>query len=218
MIVVIQCAASKQSDAGHLVAASGKRVDFVAHPQIAPPNPDRMYARPDDLREDGTSWRQLLLKYNQNPDDNPLRLYPAYGLYENKAYGRLVDRFGLRNVYILSAGWGLIPADFLTPYYDITFSPSADAYKRRRKTDQYNDFRMLPDDTENDIVFFGGKDYLSLFCSLTDTIRGRKIVFFNSASVPRFNGYTFRRFETTTRTNWHYECANAFLNGEIKTG
>jgi len=54
-------------------------------------------------------------------------------------------------------------------------------------------------------VFFGGKDYLPLFCSLTDTLRSKKIVFFNSASVPRFSGCTLKRFETTTRTNWHYE-------------
>jgi hypothetical protein len=216
MIVVIQCAASKRPDAGHLIAANGKLVDFVAQPQIAPRDPDRVYARPDDLCEDGISWRQHLLKSNDNPGDNPLRLYPAYQLCENKAYGRLVDRFGLRNVYILSAGWGLISADFLTPCYDITFSPSADAYKRRRKTDRYDDFRVLPDDTEDDIVFFGGKDYLPLFCSLTNTIHTKKIVFFNSASVPRLDGCTLRRFETTTRTNWHYECANAFLDGTIR--
>jgi hypothetical protein len=215
MIAVIQCAASKRPDAGHLVGASGKLVDFVAQPQIAPRDPDRVYARPDDLCEDGTSWRQLLLKYNHDPDGNPLRLCQAYQLYENKSYGRLVDRFGWRNVYILSAGWGLIRADFLTPFYDVTFSQSADAYKRRRKTDRYDDFRMLPDDTQDDIVFFGGKDYLPLFCSLTDTIRSRKTVFFNSSSVPRLDGCTLKRFETTTRTNWHYECANAFLDGTI---
>ena len=61
---------------------------------------------------------------------SPFGLLPAYQLYENSTYNRLVDRFGLSNVYILSAGWGLIPADFLTPHYDITFSASADAYKR----------------------------------------------------------------------------------------
>jgi hypothetical protein len=109
---------------------------------------------------------------------------PAYQLYENNVYGRLVDRFGLRNVYILSAGWGLIRADFLTPSYDITFSPSADAYKRRRKTDQCDDFCMLPGDTKRDIVFFGGKDYQPLFCLLTHAICSKKIVFYNSASVP----------------------------------
>jgi len=68
-----------------------------------------------------------------------------------------VTRFGVKNVYILSAGWGLICADFLTPAYDITFSPSAAPYKRRRKTDRYEDFRMLPDKAEREIVFFGGQ-------------------------------------------------------------
>ena len=75
---------------------------------------------------------------------------------------------------------------------------------------------MLPDNTKSDIVFFGGKDYLSLFCSLTNAIRSKKIVFFNSASVPEFNDFTFRRFETTMQTNWHYECVNQFLDGKIR--
>jgi hypothetical protein len=74
------------------------------------------------LREDGISWRHFLRKYNDDAGGNPLHLYPAYQLYENRAYGRLVGRYGLRNVYVLSAGWGLIRADFLTPSYDITFS------------------------------------------------------------------------------------------------
>jgi hypothetical protein len=215
MIVVIQCAASKRPGAGHLVTGSGKPIDFVANPKVAPLTLDRVYARPDDLSGNGASWRNVLLDYNRKPNGNPLDLYPAYQLYENKIYGRLVDRYGFRSVYILSAGWGLIRADFLTPSYDITFSPSADPYKRRRKTDLYDDFRMLSDDRNEDIIFFGGKDYLPLFCSLTDTVRSRKIVFYNSASPLLLNGCTLKRFDTTTRTNWHYECANAFLEGSV---
>ena len=61
----------------------------------------------------------------------------------------------------------MIAADFLTPDYDITFSGSADAYVRRGKKDRYKDFCMLPADTVDDIVFFGGKDYLPLFAKLT---------------------------------------------------
>ena len=76
-----------------------------------------------------------MLKYNQEAEDNPLGLYPAYQLYENEIYGRLIDHLGMSKVYILSAGWGLIAAHFLTPYYDITFSRSAEDYKRRRKKD-----------------------------------------------------------------------------------
>ena len=59
------------------------------------------------------------------------------------------------NTYILSAGWGLINSEFLTPYYDITFSAAADNYKRRRKADTYRDFCMLPEDVDELIVFFG---------------------------------------------------------------
>jgi hypothetical protein len=92
MIVVIQCAASKRPDAGRLVTASGKHVEFVANPHTTPPDPYRVYARPDDLSENGMSWRQVLLNYNESPDGNPLNLLPAYLLYENKVYGRLVDQ------------------------------------------------------------------------------------------------------------------------------
>lgn len=214
MIVVIQCAASKRPEAGHLHAASGEPVDFVAHPDLAPRRPNRLYARPDDLREDGRSWRQVLLEYNANPGANPLGLLPAYRLYEHKVYIGLVDRFGSSQVYILSAGWGLIRADFLTPSYDITFSASADAYKRRRKSDYYEDFHLLAGDLKKDLVFFGGKDYLPLFYSLLKTSHGRKAAFFNSAQAPGCEGYLLRRFETATRTNWHYECVQAFLDGK----
>jgi hypothetical protein len=64
----------------------------------------------------------------------------------------------VEKVYILSGGWGLITASFLTPDYDITFSQSAEHYKRRRQTDRYHDFRMLPEDTREPLAFFGGKD------------------------------------------------------------
>ena len=178
--------------------------------QSSPTLPVSCLRSPDDLSDSGEQWRQTLLRYNEQPEGNPLGLCPAYQLYENGIYERLVDQFGVHNVYILSAGWGLIEASFLTPHYDITFSQSGERYKRRRKVDSYGDFRMLPDITDDDIVFFGGKDYLPLFCSLTDTVRGRKTVFYNSGSVPQARGCRVERFETTTRTNWHYECANTY--------
>jgi hypothetical protein len=107
-----------------------------------------------------------LVDYNNEHNGNYLGLCPAYQLYENKAYEHLFGRFGATKTYILSAGWGLIRADFLTPHYDITFSPSADDYKRRKKSDRYDDFRMLPEDADDEIMFFGGKDYVPLFCAL----------------------------------------------------
>src|ERR1700729_1347462 len=112
MMVVIQCAASKRAGAGHLVSGSGKPFVFVAEPQDPPADRAHVYPRPDDPSGEGTSWRQALVKYNEEARANPLCLYPAWQLYENKTYGRLVDRLGLQKVYILSAGWGLIRADF----------------------------------------------------------------------------------------------------------
>lgn len=147
---------------------------------------------------------------------NPLGLYPAYRLYENNTYEQLADRFGLDKLYILSAGWGLISAGFLTPYYDITFSPSAEAYKRRRKADRYHDFCMLPLSTDEPIIFFGGKDYVPLFCTLTKSLKGERTVFYNSAQPPVAAGCILKRFATTTKINWHYGCAKSFLGGQAK--
>jgi hypothetical protein len=213
MIVVMQCAARKRPHAGHLVTSDGKPVEFVAHPEIAPVQANQIYARPDDISDTGVSWRKQLLNYNKTPRNNPLRLSPAFQLYENPTYGSLAKCFGLESVYILSAGWGLIRSDFMTPHYDITFSQSADSYKRRRRADRYDDCCMLPGQITDEIFFIGGKDYLPLFCCLT---KGRKrTAFFNSAIIPQFGDCKFRRFETTTRTNWHYECANAMIEGRL---
>ncbi|ACK50900.1 hypothetical protein Msil_1957 [Methylocella silvestris BL2] len=215
MIVVIQCAAKKRDDAGHLRTKDGRRVLFVADPDRAPPKAGYVYARPDDIADDGKAWRDILQGYNSQPGNNPLGLLRAFELYANDAYRHLADRVGLDKMFILSAGWGLINAAFLTPCYDITFSAQAEPYKRRRKTDHYRDLRMLPRETNEPIVFFGGKDYLPLFRELTDGAWSPRTVFFNSATVPQIQGGSAVRFQTTTRTNWHYECVNAFLRGEI---
>ncbi|MBI1181520.1 MAG: hypothetical protein GC201_13270 [Alphaproteobacteria bacterium] len=215
MIVVIQCAARKQRDAGHMIAPDGRPVMFVANPKMMLFNDGRIYARPDDYAGGGKSWRQLVAEYNKTPDYNPFRLCPACVLYERGVYRRLVGRFGMSNVYVLSAGWGLIPADFLTPNYDITFSANVEPYKRRLADDMYDDFRMLPRDRKDDVVFLGGKDYLPLFYKLTDGVASRRVVFYNSRDIPRADRCKFRRFDTTTRTNWHYACAEALIDGSI---
>jgi hypothetical protein len=211
MIVVIQCAATKRSDAGRFRLPAGRPVIFVADPRVAPANDNCIYVRPDDQAQKESTWRDLLLSYNTT-GGNPFNLCPAHRLYANPTYAQLANRFGLNKFYILSAGWGLISAGFLTPYYDITFSPSAEAYKRRRKADHYRDFCMLPTPTDEPIVFFGGKDYVPLFCTLTNSTRGKRTIFYNSAQPPAAPGCALERFETATRTNWHYECAKYFLD------
>ncbi|GLS22046.1 hypothetical protein GCM10007874_50630 [Labrys miyagiensis] len=214
MIVVIQCAGTKRPDAGYLRTSDGKKVLFVADPGAAPVDSRFAYARPDDLAESGASWRDMLLEYNRS-GSNPLDLLPAYELYSDERYRRLRERFGIENTYILSAGWGLINATFLTPAYDITFSVAAGAYARRRKADRYRDLNMLPERTSEPVVFFGGKDYVPLFCKLTGGVRSRRTVFYNSIYAPEIPGCDAVRYHTTTRTNWQYECVDAFLRGEV---
>lgn len=169
---MIQCAARKRSDAGYLRTSDGRRVVFVADPAAAPALGGVLFARPDDIAKSGRTWREELVAYNRNPKGNPLCLLPAFELYR-----RLAAKVGVSNLFILSAGWGLIAAAFLTPCYDITFTAQANAYKRRRKSERCQDFSMLPQGKTEPVLFFGGKDYLPLFDRLTGGNQGPRIVF-----------------------------------------
>jgi hypothetical protein len=214
MIAVIQCAARKRGD-GYLRTKDGRRILFVADPSMAPTSQEFVYARPDDLGHDGITWREHAARYNAVQVGNPLGLKTASDLYENDTFRVLTTYFGPERTYILSAGWGLIPASFLTPLYDITFSMQAPAYVRRRKNQAFHDFSMLPKDANGPILFFGGKEYVTLFARLTAEASADRIIFYNSASLSAPPGCTLARFPTTTRTNWHYECAKAVVSGEF---
>ena len=216
-IVVIACAgsknrpASKDPNAGYFVTADGKPVLFVANPAIAPLRPEVEYQRPDDIAPSGLSWREELVKYNKTCRDtgaNPLGLLPAWRLYKDSAYGHLVNQLGKDKVFILSAGWGLISASFLTPDYDITFTQKAETYKRRRQQDDwYADFSLLPKDASHPIHFVGGKSYVFLFLKLTVETDAERIIHHVGHRPSPAPNCRFRRFETKRETNWHYECA-----------
>jgi hypothetical protein len=216
VIVVIQCAGSKRKDAGSLKTIDGRPVSFVAHPEFAPPAASRVYARPDDASDAGGTWRDRLLAYNSSPSNNTLGLLPAFELYENDIYRALVKQFGLGNTYILSAGWGLIDAAFLTPVYDITFSQQAEKFVRRRKHDAFRDLALIPPATTEQVVCFASKDYVPLFAALTGAVQGQRVVFYNSVTPPSAPGCKLVRFETRVRTNWQYECAAALLSGKLE--
>jgi|GEM_PF-5633726 hypothetical protein len=151
-------------------------------------------------------------------DRNPLGLLPASALYKDPVYARLVERFGSDRTYILSAGWGLIGASFLTPFYDITFSAvkPPDRYKRRKKSDCYRDFRMLPDDVDDTVVVFASDRYMLLFFDLASRFTGRRVVFYSTANPPQVTGCSLEKFRGTRSTNWQCDCANAFLDGSIE--
>lgn len=217
MKIVIQCAGSKNpssSDAGFR-ATDNRLIKFVAHPELAPHSDAYSYARPDDLSEGSQTWRERLLDYNKEDRANRLQLLPAYRLYKGKAYQGLVRKFGNAQVFILSAGWGLIPADFLIPDYDITFSKKVAAHRRRKKSDNYADMCLLPDDGDS-TIFLGGQDYLPLFWQLTVKLKGTKKVFFNTKSDLSLGpGFRTERFQTNLRTNWHYECAQMLIDEQV---
>ena len=218
MIAVIQCAGGKRPGAGHLRTCDGQKVMFVANPDRAPEGESHVYARPDDISDTGKSWRTVLREYNEDPGDNRHGLFPAWQLYKHPTYKILADHCGLDRLYILSAGWGLIPAAFLTPKYDITFSAARNvaSFKRRNRSGNYRDFRMLPPDVTDQIAFFGGKSYVSFFCQLTSDVKGPRHLFCNSIQAPVAPDCALQRFYTRTRTNWHYECAKAFVEGGIQ--
>ena len=45
--------------------------------------------------------------------------------------------------------------------------------------------------------------------------KGRRVAFYNSMNRPEAPGCTLQRYVTTTRTNWHYECAQALMDGRL---
>ena len=209
-MVVIQCASTKQSDAGHLQTRDGKRVMFVAAPSLAPQGDGVVYAHPDDVSDTGKTWRKVLRDYNASPENDQFGLLPAWRLYCPRTYQRLKNRFGLDRLFILSAGWGLIRADFLTPNYDITFSNAAEKFKRRTPSMTFHDFHHLrPNDSAAPIVFFGGRNYLNLFCRLTKEAKNPRILNYAGKTKPDAPGCILRKFRKSY-TNWHYTCAEEF--------
>ena len=220
-IVAIVCAASKRDSAGVLRDPNGKPVRFVARPLEMPyeaRDTDYEYVRPDDLFDGKFTWRQRLADYNQEHQEegrNPYGLLPAYELYSNPVYRRLVEVCGIERVYILSAGWGLISASYLIPQYDITFSPRAEKWKRRGKREHYSDECHLPNNFGGTVEFFGGKEYAEVFAELTKSLNCRKIVRFNSTAPPNVPGCELLKYQSRAKTNWYYQCAKGFIDGQI---
>jgi hypothetical protein len=228
MKVLIQCAASKSDRAGTLITPLGERVLFVADPsRCALVPPGWRYARPDD--PNGTNrapWRDVLNRYNEQPD-NPHGLLRAADLYAPRErefrnlYRELADAFGWDNVFILSAGWGLIRASFWTPDYNITFSTQAKKAKpwvwRNTKDTKgvWLDFNHLQDAqiSQDELIhFFGGKDYRPLFYDLVTSLPGKKIVHYKGDAEKLPPGFEPLEYKGPEKNRtWHYRAAKEFL-------
>lgn len=216
MKIIIQCAGAKQTHANY--------TGFHQHEHyikrfLARPNTDHLHcAHPDLECANGITWRETLAQYNQqNRFNNPQYLSQAYELYRPAAYGNLVAEFGVENVFILSAGWGLIRGDYLIPDYDITFSANAEPHQRRRNNDDFNDFNHLAGNTEP-VIFLGGISYQPLLFQLTQQLNCDVTLVYRAATPPALPkkanvnaNYMTRYFDTPRRTNWHYEVANTLI-------
>jgi len=212
MIAVIQCAGTKQREGGFFTS-QGSRVSFVAQPDLAPPAEGYQHVHPDDPAPGGRTWREKVLACNENPS-HPQQLYTAWELYRPSAYRRLIEGLGVESVFVLSAGWGLVRADFKLPMYDITFTSQVKKerpWTYRRKSDAYRDFSHLPDNTTDPVYFFGGKDYVDLFCRLTQRVQAQRTVYHKSAAPPRAPGCRTERYPANRNMNWHYDCAEWFI-------
>ncbi len=217
MIVVIQSSPDRQPNAGQIKTNNGQPVLFVVDPTQAPDDAGVCHTRPDAPSNFYIPWRKLVASYNAHPRDNPLGLLPACKLYRDEIYTQLVLQLGAKQVFILSPGWGLIRSSFLTPDYDITFDAKAEPYRRRKPTDNFDDFCMLPKRSDEDLYFIGSGDYLSQFCKLTETYRGARIVFHPEASPPEAPGCELRPFDCDEQTGWHRACAKALLSDAFET-
>ena len=198
-----------------MVLADGRRVVFVAEPGVAPSDPDMAYRRPDDRADGNHTFRDALVAYNGTAEDNPLGLLPAWRLYEDDAYRALAQGVEPGNLFILSAGWGLIESDFLIPTYDITFSNGVATYKRRRPRDSYQDLRRLPSEGTSRLVFAGGSDYVRLFLELTEGIGAERIVFHHASRIPLAADAQFVPVESDDSNDWHLQWARDYAAGKV---
>lgn len=207
--VVMICAGSKY-DAGVLKKDSNF-INFIARS-----NRDNYEFLPDDLIElnGKKTWRDFV---NEN---QAALTFKAYELYKKKQYRCLYKKYG-NNFFILSAGWGLVNAEFKLPYYDITFSQQGSINTKRNKNIDiapvYKDYNQLVSNDNDDIIYIGGKDYLDLFYKLTCKLSNRKIIYYNSNIMPKNHdgNYIYRKYISNYSTNWHYQLADDICDGVI---
>lgn len=214
MVITIQCQGKKSPNAQTLLNSEGKIVNFVAQPQLAPWDNGCIPAHPDDASDSsGKSWREVVNDLN-NCKNLTSSLSPAFLLYGNPAYKKLVNRFGVSKLRIFSAGWGVVRADFLLPSYNITFkNPKPNQlYIRRLGTSRFDDYLQLCEE-DGTLVFLGGKDYATRFKELTKGLKNRKVYFYRAdpkASSKSFldDGILHVPFLTKCSTNWQFSCAS----------
>ena len=208
-IPVLCCSGGKTKDRFY---HNGQYVKFVAFPGKVPQESKMhgvIFYKPDDkISGMNKTWRDLVLEQN-HPD-----LVPAYKLYKPEIFRELYHEFGNR-FYILSAGWGIIRANFKIPAYDITYSTAQGVPEYARRKDNYGwkDFTHLEEakfDSNSESILFAGSDYVDPFCRMAQSIRYRKKILYKSRKVIRRPGFDYEYYQTSANTNWHYVAAKEY--------
>lgn len=215
MKIVISCCDKKNGDLFH---HNGEAINFVSHANEFAPI-DQLNFHPDDLvPNENFTWRELVAQ-QENRDD----LLSSYILYKPNIYNVLYQHYG-NDLFIFSAGWGIVRADYKLPKYNITFSTKNNIPPyAKRNNNFFDDFNQLEEIDENErILFIAGKDYVFPFCELTEHLPNEKIIIYKSHDVLNNNQYLnnnnfiFRQYQTNTRTNWHYEYAKRLITNEVE--
>lgn len=227
MKVVIQCAGRKDKTA-KTFALKGVDQTFVAIPSGE--NQVRPWDEIPTLT--GKTWMDCVKAY-RNPTEWPLfeqadinvsgsgLLTECGRLYLPDAYSALVNRLGKENVYILSAGWGLVRADAGIPTYNVTFSEAKKVPVNARVTpegrskspsisggmpgDDVIHLFMTPNYVEYWFQSFSGKD-IDPQRGVFHWINGAKNL---PASIHEKNVIWHELGDM--RTNWHYAAVAQFL-------
>ena len=213
MKIIISCCKRKN---GNPFMYNDKTINFVSHVNAGLPN-NALYFHPDNLiPNENITWRNLIAQLND--------ILPAYRLYRPNIYATLFERYG-NDLFIFSAGWGIIRADFRLPKYDVTFSNNNNipVYARRNNNDIFQDFNHLVGIEENEsIVLIAGSNYVIPFCKLTRDLPNKKIIIYKNQNLLNNNPYLnnnnfqFIHYQTDRRTNWHYEFAQRLIDNEIE--
>jgi hypothetical protein len=220
--IAVLCCSSKKSK--ERFCYNDQYIKFVASPQMAsktmPKNGVEYYKPDDKIPGENKTWRDLVLEQKHSD------LVTAYCLYCRDIYKDFYRNFGDR-FYILSAGWGIIRANFKIPTYDITYSttPKVPEYAKRGDNHGWKDINHLQEDSmkwgcDSEVILFAGSAYVSHFRemaqSLPNSIQKRILVYTNNKSedrnVKRYQNLVYQYYYSPKSTNWHLEAAETFLS------
>lgn len=217
--VVIQCAGLKVPGALTL-ALNGVDRKFVARPELA----GRKGSAPwDEIGAGNRTFIDFVRDYNRGDVGYYGRVAVANGgsltaagsLYRNRIYQELLTACSVENVYILSAGWGLVRANDEIPVYDITFSQNAQEMNRITPDDraQHGTVRDAVDGCE-EIHLFLSRSYADYWFLVFPELNGRVILHWRMGQEhPLNNVHVIEHDCGNMRTNWQNTAAGQWLNG-----